>query len=1463
MHRNHARDASTRGPTVADLQKMIVFAAEQRSKSGRGPQRTLELALRACADDGFGALGYHGFCQAVRSVAPGMDDAKLRALFDHHAVVRLDAVAGPYAGEVNCTAFAKALFEPAAEAVVAAPTRAAAPARPFAHPYDARQPPDPNRHQPREAWGTAYGGGAPSAAPARGLADVAAAAARAPLAAAAPLAAGRAAPGRGGYDTYDALENEPPLDAQNSAPPPAPLPPPGRQLGKQRPASAAAKAAEAEAEAEEAAVLLAVKQLNHCLGVEARVRPVLPPSERVTMNLSQQQCASRQIVLLRALRSVEPVAARLTEGQLSAALQPLAQHQLAGGGGAGGGGGGGGASARQPPSQPRRSQQEQQRTPQTSFLRAAPLRAIWRRGGGGDVQALIELLCPHTPADAHYIGQSERPHERHMGDRMPAGMGRPGAAPPPPPPPPPADEVFGGGGYGGQGRAARGVAARPTAVRPAGGTLQPATAGGAVAGLAGGDARDAAVVADGPFDRGSGRKGVRHVAAPPRSALPDLIKYRFSTTPVQLPSGFEPHLVTRSATLPDTMLRREFAYGYNGLGKHNRAPNLCVLADGRLLYCTAALAIVYDPRSAAQSYFEAHDDDISCVALHPGGQLAVTGQVASAVANTHPWLAVWDVNTRKQVCGRIGEVFDETKKDGVSTRPFYQRSLCAAAFSPDGTLLFAIGTDDQHTLGVWRWGKKTSDGRSVPELLISAPTLKEHPLGIHQLAVAPQPLADGSLMLVTVGVSAAPKFWTFGKPAEAPRGAAAFASRLRPREPRSPWSLTFKLGRTGGENQPKSLSAVAFGGDAFSSPSGVPWGVTLIGGGGGRIFLFDAPTAVAAHRVILAHDSAVTSLLATPSGVVSGGADGAVHLWRRQQNSREVERVHTYSFGVDASAEAAAQLPSSGAPAASGPGGPGGNAVDRLRNAGGVAALLGGWGGDGGSGGAPATARAGGGGGRLAAAARQAAPPKQSNRVADALKAAQGGKVAAAAAVAASAEEAAAAIGAGRGAGAARGGGGGGGGAAAKKRAGPSAVSANAALPAAMLGTAGAIRAIALVAPAPSSSPSGGAPTAASVPTLVVGTARCSIWRLGGGGATELLGAHFGDVTGVAPHPSRADVWATCGADRQLLLWRAADTVPLQACRLPAAARCVDYSSDAQLIAAGLDDGSLALLRPAPVPAADEPAPVGGGAGGGALGSATMRSSVATAVRNNQRPIEDVKFAPRAGLRGGMLACAGHDRVIDIYEIVVDWSSGELRLSLALRSRCKGHTATVTHLDWAADGRLLMSNCAAKEQLCWAMPSAKRQPQAKQLLADTAWHTWTCVLGFPVLGIWPDSSDGSDVNAAHRSADGSLMLTADDFGLLKLFHAPCVVEDAPARVATGHCSHLACARFLASDAGAISGGGADRTVMRWRLVAAPPLDRFAPAAPLDAATRAAWRPQGRGNAARPWWGTDQQSMQMY
>ena len=54
------------------------------------------------------------------------------------------------------------------------------------------------------------------------------------------------------------------------------------------------------------------------------------------------------------------------------------------------------------------------------------------------------------------------------------------------------------------------------------------------------------------------------------------------------------------------------------------------------------------------------------------------------------------------------------------------------------------------------------------------------------------------------------------------------------------------------------------------------------------------------------------------------------------------------------------------------------------------------------------------------------------------------------------------------------------------------------------------------------------------------------------------------------------------------------------------------------------------------------------------------------------------------------------------------------------------------------------------------------------------WSTWTGVLGTEVLGIWPKYSQVNDVNATDTSFDHGVIVTGDDFGLVKLFRYPTV-----------------------------------------------------------------------------------------
>lgn len=63
----------------------------------------------------------------------------------------------------------------------------------------------------------------------------------------------------------------------------------------------------------------------------------------------------------------------------------------------------------------------------------------------------------------------------------------------------------------------------------------------------------------------------------------------------------------------------------------------------------------------------------------------------------------------------------------------------------------------------------------------------------------------------------------------------------------------------------------------------------------------------------------------------------------------------------------------------------------------------------------------------------------------------------------------------------------------------------------------------------------------------------------------------------------------------------------------------------------------------------------------------------------------------------------------------------------------------------------------------------------------TCWVTRSCVLwawGFQcclcsVSGVWPEGSDGTDINAICRAHEKKLLCTGDDFGKVHLFSYPC------------------------------------------------------------------------------------------
>ena len=121
------------------------------------------------------------------------------------------------------------------------------------------------------------------------------------------------------------------------------------------------------------------------------------------------------------------------------------------------------------------------------------------------------------------------------------------------------------------------------------------------------------------------------------------------------------------------------------------------------VFYSAAVGVVLDPVTNKQKIFHGHTDDISCITLHPCGNIVATGQVSRK-----SYILVWSTQSVEQIAkvGHIrasGPTYESAViEDNAKTR-YYERGICAMAFSGSGKYLVAIGMDDHHSIAVWDW----------------------------------------------------------------------------------------------------------------------------------------------------------------------------------------------------------------------------------------------------------------------------------------------------------------------------------------------------------------------------------------------------------------------------------------------------------------------------------------------------------------------------------------------------------------------------------------------------------------------------------------------------------------------------------------------------------------------------------------------------------------------------------------
>ncbi|XP_078145487.1 echinoderm microtubule-associated protein-like 1 isoform X2 [Centroberyx gerrardi] len=280
---------------------------------------------------------------------------------------------------------------------------------------------------------------------------------------------------------------------------------------------------------------------------------------------------------------------------------------------------------------------------------------------------------------------------------------------------------------------------------------------------------------------------------------------------------------------------------------------------------------------------------------------------------------------------------------------------------------------------------------------------------------------------------------------------------------------------------------------------------------------------------------------------------------------------------------------------------------------------------------------------------------------------------------------------------------------------------------------------------------------------------------------TPITQGHTDELWGLAVHPWKPQ-FLTCGYDRQVSLWDSSSHQPIWTKNMEDAAQSAGFHPSGAVVAIGTQTGRWLVLD-------------------------TDSKDLVTVHTDGNEQLSVMRYGPD----GNFLAIGSHDNYIYIYAVT------ENGRKYSRVGKCSGHSSFITHLDWSVDSQYLVSNSGDYEILYW-IPSVCKQVVSVETTRDIPWATYTCTLAFQVFGLWPDGSDGTDINAVCRSNEKSLLVTGDDFGKVHLFSYPCSQFRAPSHAYGGHSSHVTNVNFLYDDSFLVSTGGKDMSVMQWRIV---------------------------------------------
>lgn len=149
-------------------------------------------------------------------------------------------------------------------------------------------------------------------------------------------------------------------------------------------------------------------------------------------------------------------------------------------------------------------------------------------------------------------------------------------------------------------------------------------------------------------------------------------------------------------------------------------------------------------------------------------------------------------------------------------------------------------------------------------------------------------------------------------------------------------------------------------------------------------------------------------------------------------------------------------------------------------------------------------------------------------------------------------------------------------------------------------------------------------------------------------------------------HPTR-DEFATCGDDKTFRLWSIRSHEQINIRALPFVGTALAYTANGDILALGLEDGSVALMD-----------------------AAANSFRVYSKWKHCSAAINDIKFSPDSCFL--TVACADHN--IYMYK-------GDDAMNFKRYAICRGHSSPVTHIDISASSTFVQSTSSNGELMFW------------------------------------------------------------------------------------------------------------------------------------------------------------------